>query len=192
MAYEKQTWEDRQVENPLTFTQQNNLDGSVTLTPYPGAIQSEGSKMSAERFNHMEEGIYTANKLLDDLINVRLSGTIVYENEQGSDDNITLTQTIENTKRIKIEYYIMHGGKQYNVVEVFNPQNKVMTLGGVIKDNSQDVLFIGGKVIKIKNDTINNIKTDRATVASMEINTINQWQVSQIPVNITKVVAYDY
>lgn len=192
MAYEKQTWEDRQVENPLTFTQTNNLDGSITLTPYPGAVQSEGSKMSAERFNHMENGIYIANKLLDDLINTKLSGTIIYENEQGSDDNITLTQTVENTKRIKIEYYIGHGSKQYNVVEVFNPQNKVMTLGGVIKDNSQDVLFIGGKVIKIKNDTINNIKTDRATVASMEINTINQWQVSQIPVNITKVVAYDY
>ena len=55
MAYEKQTWEDRQVENPLTFTQTNNLDGSITLTPYPGTVQSEGSKMSAERFNHMED-----------------------------------------------------------------------------------------------------------------------------------------
>lgn len=58
MAYKKQTWEDRQVENPLTFTQTNNLDGSITLTPYPGAVQNEGSKMSAERFNHMENGIY--------------------------------------------------------------------------------------------------------------------------------------
>lgn len=192
MAYEKQTWEDRQVENPLTFTQKTNLDGSVTLTPYPGAIQNEGSKMSAERFNHMEEGIYTANKLLDDLINVKLNGIIVYEDEQGSDNNITLTQTVENAKRIKIEYYMLHGSRQYNTIEIINPQNKVTTLGGVIKDNSQNVLFIGGKTVKIANDTISNFKTDRATIASMEINTVQQWRISQVPINITKVIIYDY
>ena len=67
MAYEKQTWENRQVENPLTFTQTNNSDGSITLTPYPGAVQCEGSKMSAERLNHMEEGIYNNSIRIEEI-----------------------------------------------------------------------------------------------------------------------------
>lgn len=57
MAYSKQTWVDRSVENPLTFKVVNNADGSITLIPFPGTIQNEGSKMTADRLNHMEEGI---------------------------------------------------------------------------------------------------------------------------------------
>lgn len=57
MAYEKQVWEDRNVEKPLTFIMTNNSDGTVTLTPYPGVVENEGTKFTASRMNHMEEGI---------------------------------------------------------------------------------------------------------------------------------------
>lgn len=57
MAYTKQTWTDRKVEKPLTFLMTTNADGSITLTPYPGVVEQEGSQLSAGRFNHIEDGI---------------------------------------------------------------------------------------------------------------------------------------
>lgn len=41
MAYLKQTWEDRQVEFPMTFTVTENDNGTITLTPYPGAVEKK-------------------------------------------------------------------------------------------------------------------------------------------------------
>lgn len=60
MAYVKQTWVDRQVENPLTFTRTENSDGTITLTPAPGTVTAAGSQVSAERMNHIEDGIANA------------------------------------------------------------------------------------------------------------------------------------
>ena len=60
MAYKKQTWEDRVVEKPMTYMMTTNEDGTVTLTPVPGTITNEGSKVNAERMNHIEQGIYDA------------------------------------------------------------------------------------------------------------------------------------
>lgn len=57
MAYTKQTWVDRKVEKPLTFLTTINADGSMTLTPYPGVVEQEGSQLSADRFNHIENGL---------------------------------------------------------------------------------------------------------------------------------------
>ncbi len=57
MAYTKQTWVDRKVEKPLTFLTTINADGSMTLTPYPGVVKQEGTQLSADRFNHIENGL---------------------------------------------------------------------------------------------------------------------------------------
>ena len=65
MPYDKQTWVDRQVQNPMTFVLTNNADGTITLTPSPGAITSEGSLLLAERMNHMEDGIALVNDRID-------------------------------------------------------------------------------------------------------------------------------
>lgn len=46
MAYLKQTWEDRQVEFPMTFTVTENDNGTITLTPYPGAVEKEGTQFT--------------------------------------------------------------------------------------------------------------------------------------------------
>lgn len=55
--YEKQVWEDRQVEFPMTFTMTQNDNGTITLTPYPGVVSNEGTKFTAARMNNIENGI---------------------------------------------------------------------------------------------------------------------------------------
>lgn len=57
MAYVKETWEDRQVEFPMTFTMTENDNGTITLTPYPGTIENEGTPFTAARMNNIENGI---------------------------------------------------------------------------------------------------------------------------------------
>lgn len=145
MAYEKQTWEDRQVENPLTFTQVNNLDGSITLTPYPGVVQSEGSKMSAERLNHMEEGIYNNSILIEK--------TVLYESQTGSKGEIELTDMIENYKEVKIFF---HYGNIYGSSWVFNPSGKVISLSVVFSISVYNLARIQYKNIKITQNKVTN------------------------------------
>ena len=50
---------DRIVENPRTFTIQNNPDGTVTLIPAPGTILQEGTPVNATNLNAIEESIAT-------------------------------------------------------------------------------------------------------------------------------------
>lgn len=61
MSYQKQTWENRRVERPNTFTTTENGDGSVTLTEAPGEILTEGTVVSASRMAHIENGIAGAD-----------------------------------------------------------------------------------------------------------------------------------
>lgn len=48
------TWVDRVVEKPRTFTMQNNVDGTVTLVPAPGAIVQVGTPVNAANLNGIE------------------------------------------------------------------------------------------------------------------------------------------
>ena len=61
MAYTKQTWTDHVVDRPHTYTETVNQDGTKTLEA-AGEVLQQGSAMSAERFNHMEQGIYDAHE----------------------------------------------------------------------------------------------------------------------------------
>ena len=60
MSYVKREWKDRMVENPKTYNIINNSDGTITLEDRPGAVYEEGTPISAENMNHMEEGIEEA------------------------------------------------------------------------------------------------------------------------------------
>lgn len=57
MAYTKNTWTDRSVERPLTYTLQTNTDGSTTLIPAEGTIVTPGTPITADKLNNMESGI---------------------------------------------------------------------------------------------------------------------------------------
>ena len=60
MAYVKTTWTDRIVQKPLTYTQQNNGDGTTTLIPAEGTITQSGTPITATALNNMEQGIANA------------------------------------------------------------------------------------------------------------------------------------
>lgn len=60
MAYTEQTWSDRIVQNPLTYTLQTNADGTTTLIPAEGTITQNGTPITADALNHMEAGIANA------------------------------------------------------------------------------------------------------------------------------------
>jgi hypothetical protein len=55
MAYTKKTWLDRVVEKPMTFTMQNNGDGTTTLIPAEGAIIAAGTPINAANMNNLEK-----------------------------------------------------------------------------------------------------------------------------------------
>lgn len=89
MAYEKQTWSDRQVEKPMTFTSTDNGDGTITLTPAPGTITEPGSLVTAERMNHIEDGIEQAASLTNVITNDNFAvimGSITATTEEGAED----------------------------------------------------------------------------------------------------------
>jgi Chaperone of endosialidase len=60
MTYAKTTWTDRIVQNPLTFTQQTNADGTITLIPAEGTVTQAGTPITADALNNMENGIADA------------------------------------------------------------------------------------------------------------------------------------
>jgi len=59
-SYVKTTWTDRIVQKPLTYTQQNNGDGTTTLIPAEGTITQSGTPITATALNNMEQGIANA------------------------------------------------------------------------------------------------------------------------------------
>lgn len=67
MAYGKKLWLDHVVERPRTYTETVNSDGSKTFADAPGEIIQQGTPLSAENFNHAEEGLQDVAAALDAL-----------------------------------------------------------------------------------------------------------------------------
>lgn len=59
MVYDPTIWKDRIVENPKTYTIQDNVDGTITLVPAPGVVTEEGTPVSAANLNKLEQGLKT-------------------------------------------------------------------------------------------------------------------------------------
>lgn len=58
ITYERINWKNHVVEYPLRRTIDDNGDGTYTVAPEPGEIIQQGTKQSAENFNHMDNGIF--------------------------------------------------------------------------------------------------------------------------------------
>ena len=67
MAYTKTKWKDRIVENPRTYSKVDNADGTITLTPKPGAVIEKGTPITAEKMNKIEEGVESAAIIEDSI-----------------------------------------------------------------------------------------------------------------------------
>lgn len=59
MAYEKNTWKDRSAQYPRRYRviRDENDPDLVTMIPEPGEVPVEGTSITAEIMNHMEDGI---------------------------------------------------------------------------------------------------------------------------------------
>ncbi|MCM3763439.1 hypothetical protein [Neobacillus niacini] len=68
MSYSKTVWKDRQVQKPLTFTQKNNGDGTITLTPAEGTIVEPGTPLNADNLNNLEKQYDEAKAYTDQQI----------------------------------------------------------------------------------------------------------------------------
>lgn len=60
MAYEPTVWKDH-ILSSNTYNISENADGTVNISP-AGEVVQQGTKMSAENFNRMEQGIYETSK----------------------------------------------------------------------------------------------------------------------------------
>lgn len=58
MAYTKQTWVDRETEFPNRRKLVEVSQGVYDITRQQGTVTAEGTPITAERLNHMEDGIY--------------------------------------------------------------------------------------------------------------------------------------
>ena len=185
MAYEKQTWEDRQVENPLTFMQQTNLDGSITLVPHPGSVKSEGSKMSAQRFNHIEDGIFDAAQAVDNL-KEQLTGTVLYESD-GETGDITLNDDVSQYNRIVIYFGKQSQVGQRNIrssVTIDEPNGKTADLVLYYEATTNfyqlinaNVIISGNTLSKVAYMSINYFHSGGVADASTTDNTIRIYKV---------------
>lgn len=63
--YNKSTYVDRVVEFPNRYMETVNIDGTVTKTPNEGAVTTEGTPLSVDKFNNLENGILSAHNQID-------------------------------------------------------------------------------------------------------------------------------
>lgn len=57
MAYQKTVWKDQDVENPRTYVERDNGDGTVTLLDAFGEVTELGTPVNAANMNKIENGI---------------------------------------------------------------------------------------------------------------------------------------
>lgn len=55
--YTKTVWQDRVVQNPLTYQLQSNSDGTTTLVPAPGTVTQSGTPVNAGNLNNIETAV---------------------------------------------------------------------------------------------------------------------------------------
>lgn len=96
MAYEKQTWEARLGVGLNKFTDYNT-GSTLVLTSTPDSITQEGTPFTADRMNHMENGIESAATVAD---NAAASAS----NAQTTANN---AQTTANNTKTKVDGMIM-------------------------------------------------------------------------------------
>lgn len=107
MAYVKQVWTDRQVEKPLTFNSMTNADGTITLSPAPGKITQAGTLVTADRMNHIEDGIGS---------NADNSTTISYPAGFNAD----------NTAILNVAFHYKSDSSKWGMGSIFNSSSYVL------------------------------------------------------------------
>ncbi len=131
MAYVKTNWEDRIVETPNKYQDQNG--NILSLTQVPGQVTKEGTPVEAKFMNNIENGIYDNQRFT-------YTTTLVLNNWQQVGDIYEYTITNEN---ITFSHYV-------EVLPDFEGQ-KIMPPGSVESYNGYFVI----KVSELPENNVN-------------------------------------
>lgn len=83
MPYSKTVWADRVVERPMTFTLQNNGDGTTTLISAEGTILDAGTPITSANLNKLETQYEEVAKDFLGLTGGTISGNLLVNGSQG-------------------------------------------------------------------------------------------------------------
>lgn len=113
-----------------------------------------------------------------------INGTVLYESEAGSKDEITLSDTVLNYNRVKMFY---HYNDIYGSVEVDNANNKIISLSVAFSITQFNLSRIQYKDVRISGNKITNIK-----YGYLSISTAGTYGVSieENEIYIDKIIGY--
>ena len=186
MAYVKQVWTDRQVEKPLTFNSMTNADGTITLSPAPGKITQAGTLVTADRMNHIENGIGSLDGSVSDLSNTVSTLSTQVNNSKLKGDFVVLTGILnadnpttisypsgfnaDNTAILNVAFHYKSDSSKWGMGSIFNSSSYV--LGGVPYR-----LTLGNNIsLQIRNITVTGTNGD-ATVSVFTITSNFQYRI---------------
>ncbi len=99
--YTRTNWQDRIVEYPQRYRIADNGDGTVTLIPVEGEITQNGTPITAERLNNIENRI-------DELVDTRLE--LLWQNTNASSNfgaqTVNLSRTVSEGELCIIAYLL--------------------------------------------------------------------------------------
>lgn len=182
MAYSRTNWVDRYIQTPNRYVMTQNQDNTVTLTESTGTVYAEGTEVNAEHMNNIEEGILQ-NESDINATNVKMVGTILYDNPTGSRDAIQLSQSAENYDYLEIFY--RSNDNQYASTKIDSPNGKLASL--IVNFSSSQYAYFKTKLISISGRDITNSAYSEVRLGASG-NTFNESN----NIYITKIIGYKY
>lgn len=146
--FTKETWENRNVQYPKRrrFTEVDGQPNIYDVDREEGTIVAEGSAFSAENMNGLETRIETAFNSLNPVV--------LYSNESGTGNTITLSDSSANYKFIDVFFGVSQGW--YSSIRIYNPNGKSLDLCDILSENKNysHVLYIRSAICNINGNTI--------------------------------------
>lgn len=97
-------------------------------------------------------------KLMQDYAEEDIEGSVLYENEVGTTENITLNESSENFKYLEIFFFDSHN--LCNSVKVYKPNEKKINLHTFNVYSGSGTAFAYSRVVTIFGTSINNVSGD--------------------------------
>lgn len=124
----------------------------------------------------------TKKNLLKELKEI-IAGTILYENENGTTENVTLSQSAEEFDYIEIFY--KNNDNFYNSTKIDSPNGKSVNLLVLFINQTGLVFNIASAIVKIENTTISKSFWGNSSTGSSTTNVSTTDMIK-----ITKVIGY--
>lgn len=133
--------------------------------------------LSSANLKKMEENTEKAINEVDTELNNKINGTVLYENETGTAENITFANNLNVYKRLKIEYFD-ESSKSICVAEIPVKFNQLFTLLNFHAGETQTYLFVSK--IKLESNLLIWNSNVRYLLSSGAVETIRKMFISKI------------